>query len=391
MNTLILKDPVLAQLIQDEEERQLNTISLIPSENIAYEEVRKILSSNLSNKYSEGYAQKRYYNGNTIIDQIEELAINRVCEAFGTKYANVQSYSGSPANNAIYTSLLTKGDTVLGFDLSCGGHLTHGAKVNFSGKDYNSITYKLNSETMLLDYDEIEKLAIEHKPKLIVCGTTAYSRALDFEKFASLRDKIKNITGECYLLADISHISMLVLSNNHVSPVGFADIIMTTTHKGLRGPRGAIITTNDEIIIKKVNKSVFPGLQGGPHNATTAAIAYTFNQINTDEFIAYNKRILGFRQMFEDALIKNDFNIVTGGSDNHLLLLDLRNKNITGKLAADKLEENGIIVNMNGIPFDTNPPMNPSGIRIGTPWLAAIEYDYGNVNNLVKKFIDILK
>lgn len=383
-------DPTLASLLLLETKRQKETLSLIPSENVIYDEVKEILASDLSQKYSEGYVGKRYYNGNKYIDQIEKLAIDRTCQVFGMKYANVQVLSGSPANQAIYMSVLKSGDTVLGFDLSSGGHLTHGAKVNFSGKYYNSVTYSVDPDTKLINFDIVEQMALKYLPKLIICGTTSYTRKLEFDKFASIRDKVREKTGECYLLADISHISMLVASGLHSSPSDYADFVMTTTHKGLRGPRGAVILTDNKELAKRVDRSVFPGLQGGPHNATTAGIAFTMLQAQTPEFHSYCERIIKYRKLFEDELLRNNFNLITNGSDNHMLVIDLRNKNLTGKQAADRLEEKGIIVNANSIPFDTSSPMNPSGIRIGTPWIAAMNMEISEVEKLIKKLVETL-
>jgi len=378
-------DPKLFELIQNEEKRQRETISLIPSENEAYSEVLEILGSSLSNKYSEGYALKRYYNGNKFIDEIELLAIERTKKAFNCGFANVQAYSGSPANQAIYMALLNPGDNVLGFDLGSGGHLTHGSKVNFSGKMYNSLTYTVNKETELIDYDEVERLAKEHKPKLIVCGTTAYSRKIDFKRFSEIAHSVG-----AYLLSDISHITALVVSGLHESPFPYSDVVMTTTHKSLRGPRGAVILSNDEEIMKKINKAVFPGLQGGPHNATTAAIAFTMEQTQTEEFKKYSQRIIENRQILEDILKKNSFRIVSGGSDNHLLVIDMRDKGMTGKEAANKLEEKGIIVNANSIPFDPAKPFDPSGIRIGTPLISARNYSKEKVMEIGESIVNAL-
>ncbi|MEI6462137.1 MAG: serine hydroxymethyltransferase [bacterium] len=367
-------DPKIFDLISKEEARQKETISLIPSESECYDEIKEIMASSLNNKYSEGYPFKRYYNGNKFIDEIEQEAIDRTKEVFKSNFANVQAYSGSPANQAIYMALINPGDKVLGFDLGSGGHLTHGAKVNFSSKYYSSETYGVNKETELLDYDEIQRIAEISKPKLIVCGTTAYSRKLDFKKFSEIAKSVG-----AYLLADISHITALVVTGEHESPVGLADAVMTTTHKSLRGPRGAVILSNDEEIAKKIDKAVFPGLQGGPHNATTAAIAFAMKMAMTDEFKEYGKKIIENRIILEEILKKNNFRLVSGGSDNHLLVIDLRDKNISGKDAANKLEELGIIVNANSIPYDPNPPFKPSGIRIGTPIISARKYSVEKV------------
>ncbi|MEI6887287.1 MAG: serine hydroxymethyltransferase [bacterium] len=378
-------DPKIYDLISKEESRQKETISLIPSESECYEEIKEIMGSSLNNKYSEGYPFKRYYNGNKYIDEIEKEAIDRTKEVFQSKFANVQAYSGSPANQAIYMALINPGDKVLGFDLGSGGHLTHGSKVNFSSKYYNAETYGVNKETEMLDYEEIYRHADSFKPKLIVCGTTAYSRKLDFKKFSEIAKSVG-----AYLLADISHITALVVTGEHESPVGLADAVMTTTHKSLRGPRGAVILSDNEEIAKKIDKSVFPGLQGGPHNATTASIAYAMKMAMTDEFKEYGKKIIENRIILEEILKKNNFRLVTNGSDNHLLVIDLRDKNISGKDAANKLEALGIIVNANSIPYDPNPPFNPSGIRIGTPIISARKYTSEKVKEIGETIVKVL-
>ncbi len=377
-------DPQLENLIHLEEQRQSETYSFIASENEMFDEVREILGSKLNNKYSEGYPGKRYYNGNKFIDEIENLAISRTCQVFGSKFANVQSYSGSPANQAIYKALLNPGDKVLGFDLSCGGHLTHGASVNFSGSYYHSITYKVNPKTELIDFDEVKALAIEHKPKLIICGTTAYSRTLDFDKFKEIAIEVG-----AFLLADISHISGLIISNLHPNPIGIADVVMSTTHKQLRGPRGAVILSNSEEIINKINKAVFPGLQGGPHNSTTAAIAACMKKVNLDEYKSYCKQIIENRKVMQDLFLSNEIEIVSGGSDNHLLVLKVGIGK--GKQVADELEKIGIIVNANTIPYDLSTPFKPSGIRIGTPWVTSRNIEKEELENLTMKIVDAVK
>ncbi|QQR93360.1 serine hydroxymethyltransferase [bacterium] len=380
----IKSDPQLEKLINLEEKRQSETWSLIASENEMFDEVREILGSKLNNKYSEGYAGKRYYNGNQFIDEIENLAISRTCEGFGANFANVQSYSGSPANQAIYKALLNPGDTVLGFDLNCGGHLTHGASVNFSGSYYNSITYKVDPQTELIDFEEVRKLAYEYKPKLIICGTTAYSREIDFQKFKEIATEVG-----AFLLADISHISGLIISNLHPSPVGIADVMMSTTHKQLRGPRGAVILSNSEEIMTKINKAVFPGLQGGPHNSTTAAIALCMKKVNSREYKDYCKRIVENRKVMQDVFVDNEIQVVSGGSDNHLLVLKVGTGR--GRQVADELEKLGIIINANTIPFDPSSPFKPSGIRIGTPWITSRNIDSEKLTELTTKIVEIVK
>jgi glycine hydroxymethyltransferase len=355
-------------LISQEEKRQEDTITLIPSENYASLEVRKCLSSKLTNKYSEGYPEKRYYQGNKIIDQIENLAIDRAKKLFGVPHANVQPYSGSPANAAIYMGLVNPGDVIMGMSLSAGGHLTHGhPKITFSGKYFDSIQYGVGTDGFI-NYNDLEKLAKEYNPRLIIAGTTAYPRVLDWERFSKIAESVN-----AYLLADISHIAGLIIGGVHPSPIPYAHIIMTTTHKTLRGPRGAIILitekgiTKDPDISKKIDRAVFPGLQGGPHDNQTAAIAVCLKEASKQSFKNYAKRIVENSKTLSEELLKYGFGLVTGGTENHLMVVDLRNKNILGKDAAILLEDAGIVVNYNMIPFDPNPPFNPSGIRLGTP------------------------
>lgn len=355
-------------LIKAEETRQEETITLIPSENYTSKAVRSALSSKLVNKYSEGYSGRRYYQGNKIIDEIETAAVENAKKLFGTPHANVQPYSGSPANSAVFFGLLNVGDTIMGLSLASGGHLTHGhPRITFSGKYFNSVQYEVG-EDGLIDYNRVKSLAKANKPKLIVAGTTAYSRILEWEKFAEIADSVGAI-----LLADISHIAGLVVAGVHPSPVKYAHVVTTTTHKTLRGPRGAMVMVTqkgldfDPEMNKKVDRAVFPGLQGGPHNNQTAAIAIALAEASTKEFKSYGKQVVENAGVLSSELSNYGFNIVSGGTDNHLMLVDLRPKNILGKDAAILLEEAGIVTNYNAIPFDPNPPMNPSGLRIGTP------------------------
>lgn len=356
------------ELIKKEESRQEDTITLIPSENHVSKSVREALSSKLVNKYSEGYPGKRYYQGNGIIDEIESLAIERAKKLFGVPHANVQPYSGSPANSAVYFGLLNHGDTIMGLTLSSGGHLTHGhPKITLSGKYFNSVQYGLTADG-LIDYDSLAKKVLEVKPAMVVAGITAYSRFLDFERFAKIADSVGAL-----LLADISHISGLVAAGVHPSPVDYAHIVTTTTHKTLRGPRGAIIMVTDKGLAKdpemakKIDRAVFPGLQGGPHDNQTAAIAVTLEEASTHEFSVYAKTVTENSKVLAEELKNYGFDVVSDGTDNHMFLLDLRPKNILGKDAAIKLEEAGIVTNYNTIPNDPNPPANPSGLRLGTP------------------------
>ncbi len=358
----------ISELVVAEEKRQEETITLIPSENYSSKEVREVLSSKLSNKYSEGYPGKRYYQGNKFVDEVENLAIESAKKLFGTPHANVQPYSGSPANSAVYFGLLEAGDTIMGLSLSSGGHLTHGhPRITFSGKFYNSVQYEVG-EDGLIDYEKLQSVAIQVKPKLIVAGTTAYARTLDFQKFGEIADSVGAI-----LLADISHIAGLVVAGVHTPPVDFAHVVTTTTHKTLRGPRGAMIMVTqkgidkDSDMVKKIDRAVFPGLQGGPHNNQTAAIAIALEEASLPSFKDYARTVLANAKTLSTELINYGFNLVTGGTDNHLMLIDLRNQNILGKEAAILLEEAGIITNYNTIPHDPSPPMNPSGLRIGTP------------------------
>lgn len=362
------KDPLIYSLLQKEDKRQRDTITLIPSENYASLEVRATLSSVFTNKYSEGYSKKRYYQGNENVDDVETIAIERAKKLFKVAHVNVQPYSGSPANTAIYFALLEPlKDKIMGLSLSSGGHLTHGSPVSFSGKYFKTVSFPVTKEG-ILDYDEIEKLALLEKPKIIVAGFTAYPRIVDFERFGKIADKVG-----AYLLADISHISGLVVSGAHPSPASFAHIIMTTTHKSLRGPRGAMIMVTEKGLQKdpdladKIDKAVFPGLQGGPHNNQTASIAVALHEAEAQQFKEYAHQIVKNAKALSNALVQHGFTITTGGTDNHLLVVDLQNKGVNGALAAYALDKAGIITNKNTIPYDPMPPFYPSGIRIGTP------------------------
>ncbi len=362
----------ILNLIKKEEKRQIETLMMIPSENYTYPEVRQAVGSVLMHKYSEGYPKKRYYQGNKIIDEVEEIAIVNAKKLFNVPHANVQSYSGSPANSAVLMGLINPGDTIMGLNLASGGHLTHGhPNITFSGKFFKSVQYGVKSDGYI-DYDELETLAFKEKPKLIIAGLTAYSRNLDWARFADISKKVN-----AYLLADISHIAGLVAGGAIDSPVDFVDVITTTTHKTLRGPRGALIMVTqkgidrDPDMSKKIDRAVFPGLQGGPHNNTTAGIAIALEKASTKEFADYAKNTINNAKVLAKSLIDFGFDLITGGTDNHLMLIDLRNKNILGKEAAILLEEAGIVVNYNAVPFDPNPPFNPSGIRLGTPALTA--------------------
>lgn len=372
MNNLTVVDPQIAQLIEKEKERQENTLMMIPSENYASLAVLEALGSVVQNKYAEGYSGKRYYQGNINIDKIETLAIKRAKKLFAVPHVNVQPYSGSPANAAVYFALLKPGDKIMGLALNSGGHLTHGyPKITFSGRYFQSAQYEVG-EDGFLDYEEIEEQAIAQRPKIIVAGTTAYPRILDFERFGRIADKVG-----AYLLADISHIAGLVIANVHPSPVPYADVVMTTTHKTLRGPRGAMIMVTrkglakDGQMGKRIDRAVFPGLQGGPHENTIAAIAVALREAQSKPFREYGKQIVKNAQVLARELLRMGFNLVSGGTDNHLILIDLRNKKIDGKTAAVTLEKAGVVGNANAIPHDPNPPYRPSGIRLGTPALTS--------------------
>ncbi len=362
------KDPTIYQLIKDEEKRQREVLEMIPSENYTSKAVMEALGTILVDKYSEGYPKKRYYQGNKIIDEVEILAEERAKKLFNVPYVNVQPYSGSPANSAVFLALLEPlKDKIMGLSLSFGGHLTHGSPVSFSGKYFKTVPYTLGKDG-LLDYSAIEQLAIKEHPKLIICGFTAYPRIIDFKRFGQIAEKIG-----AYLLADISHIGGLVAAGVHPSPSEYADIIMTTTHKTLRGPRGAMLMVTskglkkDKDLADKIDKAVFPGLQGGPHDNQTAAIAVCLLEASKPAFKTYAKQVVLNAKKLADELIKYDFNLVSGGTDNHLILVDLANKNVNGALAAYTLEVAGIVVNKNGVPNDKMPPFYPSGIRLGTP------------------------
>ncbi|MBI4089417.1 MAG: serine hydroxymethyltransferase [Candidatus Levybacteria bacterium] len=368
MKSLKKVDSAIYSLIKKEEGRQKDVLEMIPSENYASLAVMEALGSVLTNKYSEGYAKKRYYQGNAVIDEVEILAEERAKKLFGVAHVNVQPYSGSPANTAVYFALLEPfKDKIMGLSLAYGGHLTHGSPVSFSGKYFPVVSYTLDKNGML-DYDEIERLALKEKPKIIVCGFTAYPRIIDFKRFGKIADKIG-----AYLLADISHITGLVVSGAHPSPVPYVHIIMTTTHKTLRGPRGAMLMVTEKGLKKdpelgnKIDKAVFPGLQGGPHDNQTAAIAVALREAQGKLFKEYGKQIIKNAKALASALIKHNFNLVSGGTDNHLILIDLTNKKVNGAIVALALEVAGIVVNKNAVPNDKMPPFYPSGIRLGTP------------------------
>ena len=355
-------DIELKKALNLEKKRQRNNIELIASENYVSKDILKLQGSILTNKYAEGYPSKRYYGGCKYIDIFEEKAIEYACKLFNCKYANVQPHSGSQANMAVYRALLEKGDKVLGMNLSQGGHLTHGHPMSFSGQDYEISEYSVDPKTEMIDYDEVEKLAIKNKPKMIIAGASAYSREIDFKRFREIADKVG-----AYLMVDMAHIAGLVAVGEHVSPIPYADVVTTTTHKTLRGPRGGMILTNDEEIIKKINKTIFPGIQGGPLMHVIGAKAQCFYEDLQPEFKTYIKQVKENAKVLAKTLEDNGLRIVSGGTDNHLMLVDVKQVGLTGKEAEKLLDEINITVNKNTIPYDTEKPFVTSGIRLGTP------------------------
>jgi len=354
-------DPEVASAIEAEVNRQRNKIELIASENFVSNAVIEAMGTPLTNKYAEGYPGKRYYGGCENVDVVESLAIERAKELFGAEHANVQPHSGAQANMAVFFAVLNPGDTVLSMSLAHGGHLSHGSPVNMSGKYFNIVPYGVEEGTSVVDYDKIRELALECKPKLIVAGASAYPRVLDFKKFSDIAKEVG-----AYLMVDIAHISGLVAAGLHPSPVPYADFVTTTTHKTLRGPRGGLILCKEEHA-KAVDKAIFPGIQGGPLMHIIASKAVCLKEALSDEFKAYQKKIISNAKALSEALVDNGFDLVSGGTDNHLMLLDLRNIGITGKEAEHRLDEVGITCNKNAIPFDPEKPFVTSGVRIGTP------------------------
>ena len=356
-------DKILEEALRLEEKRQNENIELIASENYVSDDVRKLQGSILTNKYAEGYPGKRYYGGCEYIDIFQKQAIEYVTELFHCKYANVQPHSGSSANMAVYKALLNIGDKVMGMNLSHGGHLTHGHPINFSGMDYNIVSYNVNKETGRIDYDELEKIAIQEKPKMIIAGCSAYSREIDFKRFREIADKCG-----AFLMVDMAHIAGLVATNLHQSPFPYADVVTSTTHKTLRGPRGGIVLTNSEDIIKKINKTIFPGIQGGPLMHVIGAKAECFYEALQPEFVEYQKQVVKNAQAMANKFIDDNVKIISGGTDNHMFLIDVKKSyDITGKIAEKTLDNIHITCNKNTIPFDEESPNITSGIRIGTP------------------------
>lgn len=391
MKNLKKDDPQIYKLILAEEERQKDVLEMIPSENYTSRAVMEALGSVLTNKYSEGFPKKRYYQGNSVIDDVEILACERAKKLFGVPYVNVQPLSGSPANSAVYLAVLENGDRMMGLDLAAGGHITHGHPLGLSGRLFKISHYKLGKDD-LLDYNAIEKQVMKERPKLIICGFTAYPRKIDFKKFGQIADR-----AGAYLMADISHITGLIVGGMHESPVKYAHIVTTTTHKTLRGPRGAIIMITEKglkknpDLPKKIETAIIPGLQGGPHDNQTAAIAVALKEAALPSFKTYAAQIVSNAKALAKVLSSNGIDLVSGGTDNHLLLLDLRSKRVNGKIAAYALEIAGIITNMNGVPNDTMPPLYPSGVRLGTPAITTRgmrESDMEKVGGWISNVID---
>ena len=387
-DTLKEKDPEIARLIQKELWRQQDHIELIASENIVSEAVLQAQGSVLTNKYAEGYSGHRYYHGCEYIDGVETLAIERAKKLFNCAYANVQPNSGSQANQSVYLALLQPGDTIMGMSLDAGGHLTHGAKVSSSGKLYNSVQYGVTDKG-IIDYDALEKLATEHKPKLIIAGGSAYARIIDFKRFRAIADKVG-----AYLMVDMAHFAGLVAGNQYPSPLPIADVVTTTTHKTLRGPRGGMVLTNNPDIAKKINSAVFPGLQGGPLEHVIAAKAVAFGEALKPEFSEYAEQIIQNSKALEKALSERDIDMVTGGTDTHLILIDLRSKGLKGNEVCDSLARANIICNKNAVPNDPEKPSITSGLRIGTPAGTTRGFgihEFEDIGDMIADIIDGIK
>ena len=379
-------DPEIQKAIDQELSRQREKLEMIASENIVSTAVMQAQGSILTNKYAEGYPGKRYYGGCEYVDIVEQLAIDRAKKLFGAEYANVQPHSGAQANTAVYFALLEPGDTILGMNLTDGGHLTHGSPVNISGKYFKIIPYGVDKETERIDYDELERLAKEHQPKLIVGGASAYSRVIDFERMAQIAKSVG-----AYLMIDMAHIAGLVAAGLHPSPVPYADVVTTTTHKTLRGPRGGLILCRDAEFGKQFNKAIFPGIQGGPLMHVIAAKAVAFKEALSDEFKVYQQQVLDNAKALADELVKKGFRIVSSGTDNHLMLVDLRSKNITGKEVQFLLDEIGITANRNTIPFEPLSPFVTSGIRLGTPALTTRGLKEEDIREVADIIADVIE
>lgn len=368
-----------------EEKRQEEGIELIASENFVSKAVMEAAGSVLTNKYAEGYPGKRYYGGCINVDTIENLAIERLKKLFSAKFANVQAHSGSQANTAVYVALLEAGDKILGMSLNAGGHLTHGYKINFSGKNYIGLEYGVNLKTERIDFDELRKIALKEKPKLIVAGASAYSRIIDFKKFREIADEIN-----AFFMVDMAHIAGLVAAGEHPNPIEYADIVTSTTHKTLRGPRGGIILTNNEEIANKIDKTIFPGIQGGPLMHIIAAKAVAFKEALSPDFKEYQKQVIKNAKAMADELVTGGLRIVSGGTDNHLMLVDLRTKGVTGRIAEEVLEKAGITCNKNAIPNDPEKPFITSGIRLGSPAITTRGMKEKEAREIARMIIKIL-
>lgn len=387
LEKLFIDDKEIYDAIEAEKKRQNEGIELIASENFVSESILEAAGSVMTNKYAEGYPDKRYYGGCECVDIAEKLAIERAKKLFDVKFVNVQPHSGSQANMGVYKALLNIGDTILGMKLDHGGHLTHGKNVNFSGKDYNVCSYSVRKDDEHIDYEEVERLAMEVKPKLIVAGASAYSRTIDFKKFREIADKVGAI-----LMVDMAHIAGLVAAGEHPSPIPYAHVVTTTTHKTLRGPRGGVIMTNDEEIAKKIDKAIFPGIQGGPLMHIIAAKAVAFKQALEPEFKEYQKQVVKNAKILAEVLNAGGLRVVSGGTDNHMVLIDVKaNKNLTGAQVEKALGKAGITVNKNGIPYDTEKPMVTSGIRIGSPAMTTRgmkEEEMKQIANFILRVVD---
>ena len=382
---LVKVDEEIYNLVGKELEREQEGIELIASENFASKAVMEAMGSYLTNKYAEGYPAKRYYGGCQVVDEVEELARERAKKLFGAEHANVQPHSGSQANRAVYFTILQPGDTVLGMDLSHGGHLTHGSAVNFSGRLYNFVSYGVNKETEMIDYEQIRRLALEYKPKLIVAGASAYSRIIDFKKLKDICDEVG-----AYFMVDMAHIAGLVATGAHPSPVPYADFVTSTTHKTLRGPRGGLILCKEKYA-KALDKNIFPGIQGGPLMHTIAAKAVCFKEALQPEFKEYINKVVKNCKVLAEELVKYDFKLVSNGSDNHLILVDLNNKDITGKDAEKLLDSIGITVNKNTVPNETKSPFVTSGIRIGTAAVTTRGFDEEDMKEVAALINDAIE
>lgn len=383
--TLAESDPELARAVRDELVRQQDQIELIASENVVSTAVLEAQGSVLTNKYAEGYAGKRYYGGCEYVDVAETLAVERACKLFDARFANVQPSSGSQANQSVLLALLKPGDTILGMSLAAGGHLTHGAAPNMSGKWFNAVQYGVRRDDHLIDFDEVEKLAREHKPRLIIAGGSAYPRVIDYQRFRAIADEVG-----AYFMVDMAHYAGLIAGGVYPNPLPFADVVTTTTHKTLRGPRGGLVLTNDEEIAKKINSAIFPGLQGGPLMHVVAAKAVAFGEALRPEFKAYAQQVLDNARALSKVLIDGGLDIVSGGTDSHLVLVDLRPKNLTGKAAEKSLEHAGMTCNKNGVPFDPQKPMVTSGVRLGSPAATTRGFGVAEFEEVGRMIVEVL-